>query len=135
MAARHASIDGVTQILLGPSADEGAMLTFYGEELSHGQHPVAPATDASRATLAGGAGPAFIVTVGQAGGALRSTAGTITLDRVDDAHLVGSADVELRSRNMLRTTTFRARFHTSHGDYLRAQLEHQRAISEQLRRR
>jgi hypothetical protein len=128
--------EDVLQVLVGDRPETGAMLTYYGEALPPGSYRVLPATDETRAEHSGHDARIFIATMGQGTtGDLRSESGTVVVEASSDDVLTGTFDLTLRSRNNLRETVARARFHATRDRWLDALLDHQSEISDQMRHR
>ena len=104
--------------------------------MTAGTYRVLPATDEIRLEHAGRDSRIFTATLGQgaAQGDLRSDSGTVVIESAGAA-VTGTVDAVLRSRNNLRETVVRARFHATPDQFLDALLEHQAAIREKLRKR
>jgi len=135
LPAGFATLQNVTQILLGDASENGLLINYYGSDLRPGEGRTLPATDETRSQHAGRDSNVFTLTVGQQAGALRSESGAVTIEEADESHVAGTFDVSLRSRNMLRETRVRGRFHATPSERLLAELEHQQAIRDQLRNR
>jgi hypothetical protein len=124
----------VSQVLLGEDAETGVMITFYGEGLVPGSYPILSADDETRAEHAGRDSDVSTVTVGMGTqGNLRSAEGLLTIESADDGSVTGRFEATVRSRNNLRETEVRARFHAIPEQWIEAQLEHQESIRDQLR--
>jgi hypothetical protein len=141
LAAKVGTSTLVVQLLLGENRETGVFLTYYGEGLAPGTYRVLPGTDEVRTEHAGKDSDVFVGTLGQGSlGQLRSESGSVVVEAVERAEgritsLTGTLDILLRSQSNLRETTVRARFQARPDQWLQAELEHQEAIREQLRRR
>ena len=124
----------VSQVLLGDDAETGVMVTFYGEGFVPGSYAVLAADDETRAEHAGKDSDVCTVTVGMGpSGDMRSAEGLVTIESADGGSVTGRFEATVRSRNNLRETEVRARFHALPEQWLNAQLEHQESIRDQLR--
>jgi hypothetical protein len=135
LRAKFGAHESVRQILLGDDSATGVLLNYYGDALDSGDYRVLAATDETRAEHAGRDSRVFTLTVGEDQGALRSMAGAVTIEAATDDRITGTLDVRVQSRNMMRETEVRARFHAVPDALLTAELEHQAAIREQMRNR
>jgi hypothetical protein len=128
--AGFAGDDTVQLIRVGEEGREAIVLSFYGSSLASGEQAALPADDSTARPASG-----FTVVVERSNAGLRPRSGTVTITQVGESSVTGKFDIEVRSPTISVGTRVRGRFTAALNDWLSAQLEHQRAIRQQLRRR
>ena len=126
--------EAVTQMLFGEEGSDGILVTFYGRDLTPGEHRVLPATDETRRAHAFRDDDVFTVVLTHPGeDDLRSESGTVTIREVGE-RVSGELDVVVRSVRGV-TTPLRARFDAAQNAQMDHALEQEAMIRDQLRRK